>query len=76
VVDGIAALTAARGEPARAAELLGLAHRLQGFGDARSLEVTRARAAITARLSEADFRAAYERGRCQSRADALALTPG
>jgi len=76
VVDGIAALTAARGEPARAAELLGLAHRLQGFGDARSLEVTRARAAITARLSEADFRAAYERGRRLGRADALALTPG
>jgi hypothetical protein len=72
-VDGIAALAVARGEPARAAELLGLAHRLQGFSDASSLEVIRARAAITARLSEADFRAAYERGRRLGRADALAL---
>jgi hypothetical protein len=74
VVDAIAALTAARGEPARAAELLGLAHTLQGFSDAGSLEVTRARAAITSRLSEADFRAAYARGRRQGRADALALS--
>ncbi|HTW03934.1 MAG TPA: BTAD domain-containing putative transcriptional regulator [Streptosporangiaceae bacterium] len=72
-VDGIAALAVARGEPARAAELLGLAHRLQGFSDASSLEVIRAKAAITARLSEADFRAAYERGQRLGRADALAL---
>jgi predicted ATPase/DNA-binding SARP family transcriptional activator len=72
VVDGIAALTAARGEPTRAAELLGLAHRLQGFSDAWSLEVIRATAAITSRLSEADFRAAYARGQRLSRADALA----
>jgi predicted ATPase/DNA-binding SARP family transcriptional activator len=76
VVDGIAALAAARGEPARAAELLGLAHALQGFSDGWSLEVTRARAAITATLSEAKFRAAYARGRRLGRADALALTPG
>ena len=75
VVDGIAALTAARGEPARAAELLGLAHALQGFSDGWSLEVTRARAAITATLSEAEFRAAYARGRRLGRADALALAP-
>jgi predicted ATPase/DNA-binding SARP family transcriptional activator len=73
-VDAIAALTAARGEPARAAELLGLAHTLQGFSDAGSLEVTRARAVITSRLSEADFRAAYARGRRLGRADALALS--
>jgi hypothetical protein len=72
-VDGIAALTAARGEDARAAELLGLAYALQGFSDGWSLEVTRARAAITSRLSEADFRAAYARGQRLSRADALAL---
>ena len=72
-MDGIAALTAARGEPAQAAELLGLAYALQGFSDAWSLEVTRAGAAITARLSEADFRAAYARGQRLSRADALAL---
>jgi predicted ATPase/DNA-binding SARP family transcriptional activator len=76
VVEGIAALTAARGELAAAAELLGLAHRLQGFSDTRSLEVTRAKAAITARLCEADFEAAYARGRRLGRADALALTPG
>ena len=73
VVNGIAALTAARGEPARAAELLGLAHALQGFGDAGSLEVIRAMVAITARLSDARLRAAYDRGRRLGRADALAL---
>jgi predicted ATPase/DNA-binding SARP family transcriptional activator len=75
VVDGIAALAAARGEHERAAELLGLAHTLQGFSDVRSLEVTRAKAAITAALSDADFEAAYARGRRLGRADALALSP-
>jgi predicted ATPase/DNA-binding SARP family transcriptional activator len=75
VVEGIAALSAARGECVRAAELLGLAHTLQGFGNAASLEVKRAEAAIAANLDEADFAAAYTRGRELTREDALTLTP-
>ncbi len=56
VVEGIAALSAARGEHARAAELLGLAHTLQGFGNDASLEVKRAKAAIAPGLGEARSR--------------------
>jgi predicted ATPase/DNA-binding SARP family transcriptional activator len=75
VVEGIAALAATRGEPARAAELLGLARALHGFDDAGSLEVARARKVIAAALSEADADAAYARGRAMGPADALALAP-
>jgi len=77
VVDAIAALAAAQGEHARAAELLGLAHTLQGFSDAASLEVARATAAARAALGDAAFDAAYARGRARdsARADALALRP-
>lgn len=77
VVDAIAALAAARGEHARAAELLGLAHALQGFSDAWSLEVARATAAARTALGDADFEAAYARGRNRdgAKAEALALRP-
>ena len=75
VVEGIAALCAARGEYTRGAELLGLAHTLQGFGNAASLEVKRAKAAIAASLDSGAFQAAYARGRELTRDDALALTP-
>jgi predicted ATPase/DNA-binding SARP family transcriptional activator len=75
VVEGIAALSAARGEPIRAAELLGLAHTLQGFGNAASLEVKRAKAAAAASLDSGAYRAAYARGRELTRDDALTLTP-
>jgi predicted ATPase/DNA-binding SARP family transcriptional activator len=75
VVEGIAALAAVRGEPARAAELLGLARALHGFDDAGSLEVARARKVIAATLSEAEADAAYARGRAMGPAEALALTP-
>jgi predicted ATPase/DNA-binding SARP family transcriptional activator len=75
VVEGTAALAAARGEYARAAELLGLAHTLQGFCNSASLEVTRAKAAIDAALSNADAEAAYARGRGMGRSEALALAP-
>jgi predicted ATPase/DNA-binding SARP family transcriptional activator len=74
-VEGIAALAAARGEHSRAAELLGLAHTLHGFDDDASLEVARARAAISASLDPAEAEAAYARGRKLGRADALALVP-
>jgi hypothetical protein len=75
VIEGVAALAAARGEVVRAAELLGLAAALHGFDDKGSLEVARARAAIDAALDGAAAAAAYERGRTLSRADALALMP-
>jgi predicted ATPase/DNA-binding SARP family transcriptional activator len=73
VVEGIAALSAARGEHARAAELLGLAHTLQGYRNHASLEVRRAVAASP--LTPAEFDAAYAIGRAQNAAGALALTP-
>ena len=66
---------AARGEHARAAELLGLAHALQGFQNPGSLETARAAGAATAALGQDGFDAAYARGRLLGRADALALTP-
>jgi predicted ATPase/DNA-binding SARP family transcriptional activator len=71
VVEGIAALTAARDDHRRAAELLGLAHTLQGYRNAASLEVRRVEAATA--LSKPDFEAAYAAGRRLSQADALAL---
>jgi tetratricopeptide (TPR) repeat protein len=75
VVEGIAALAAARGEHDRAAELLGLAHALQGFRNRGSLESNRAAAAATSALDAPAFAAAYARGRQLTRADALALIP-
>jgi hypothetical protein len=75
VVEGVAALATARGEPARAAELLGLAHSLQGFRDAANLEVTRATAAAAAALGDEAYAAAYARGQGLTRDDALALVP-
>jgi tetratricopeptide (TPR) repeat protein len=75
VVEGIAALAAARGEHERAAEVLGLAHTLQGFRNLRSLETSRALTAAIAALGPAAFETAYARGRLLRRPDALALTP-
>jgi hypothetical protein len=75
VVEGIAALTAARGEHVRSVELLGLAHTLQGFRNSSSLDHARASAAVATTLDEAAIEAAYARGRNLGRADALALTP-
>jgi tetratricopeptide (TPR) repeat protein len=74
VVEGIAALAAAGGEPTRAVELLGLAHTLQGFSHPDNLEVARVTAAAGG-LDRAGFDAAYARGQAMSREDALALTP-
>ena len=75
LVEGIAALSAARGEPARAAELLGLAHTLHGFRDAASLEAARTAQAATTALGAGAFDAAYASGRSLTRADAVALVP-
>lgn len=75
VVQGFAALAAARGGHGRAAELLGLAGALHGYRDDTSFEVTRTSTAAAAALGEAEFRAAYARGRRLSREDALSLAP-
>jgi predicted ATPase/DNA-binding SARP family transcriptional activator len=75
VVEGLAALAAARGDYAAAAERLGLADALHGFRDASSLELARAETAVRAALGEQGLAAAYARGRALGRADALALVP-
>ena len=75
MTEGVAALAAARGEHARAAELLGLAHALQGFRNATSLEVTRATAAVAAAIGDEAYAAAYARGQALTRDDALGLVP-
>ncbi|HEY1619911.1 MAG TPA: BTAD domain-containing putative transcriptional regulator [Streptosporangiaceae bacterium] len=76
VIEGVAALAAARGETVRSAELLGLAVGLRGFRDDASLEVQRVQAAITsAGLTPAEVEAATARGRALTKADALALVP-
>ncbi|MGP3971952.1 BTAD domain-containing putative transcriptional regulator [Streptomyces sp. 6N223] len=73
LVEGRAALAAALGEHARAAELLGAAHALRGFRDERSLEVRRATAAATGALGRPAFEAAYARGRRATPGRALVL---
>ncbi len=72
VVEGVAALTAAHGDHRRAAELLGLAHSLQGYRNAASLEVQRVTAASP--LSETEFETAYASGRLLGPPDAFALS--
>ncbi len=73
VLEGCAALAVAQGEPARAAELLGLAHTLHGFSDQQSFEVSRVTAAVTAAIGPDEFTAAYQRGRALTQADALSV---
>jgi predicted ATPase/DNA-binding SARP family transcriptional activator len=73
VLEGVAALRAAQGEHVAAAELLGLAHTLQGFRNEASLEVHRVIAASP--LSAAEFDAAYAAGRERGFEDALAVEP-
>ena len=73
VLEGCAALAVARGEAARAAELLGLAHTLHGFADQQSFEVSRVTAAVTAAIGPDEFTAAYQRGRALTQADALSV---
>ncbi|MFB7471332.1 BTAD domain-containing putative transcriptional regulator [Kitasatospora sp. NPDC056184] len=76
LLEGVAALAAARGEPGRAAELLGAAHTLHGYRDDRSPEVRRAAGAVAAALDRSAAEAAYERGRRVPVEGALALAAG
>ena len=75
VIDGLAALVAARGENTRAAELLGGARTLRGYYDERSLEVRRVTAVAVDVLGREAFERAYERGRRETRDRSLAATP-
>ena len=75
VAEGLAALAAARGDYATAAERLGLASALHGFRDTSSLELARVETAARAALGDDGLAAAYARGRALGRADALALVP-
>jgi tetratricopeptide (TPR) repeat protein len=75
VVEGLAALAAARGEATRGAELLGLAAALRGYRNDWSLDQRRALAAVSAALSPAELAAAFASGQRLGRKDALALVP-
>jgi hypothetical protein len=55
------------------ATLLGAAHAIRGCFDEGSLDAPAVRDAARARLGADEFEAAYERGRCLPRDDALAL---
>jgi predicted ATPase/DNA-binding SARP family transcriptional activator len=80
VVDGIAAAMlwtgTSRSGAERAAVLLGAAHSIRGAFDHSSLDAPQARDTASQRLGEADFEAAYRRGRDMSREKALALAEG
>ena len=74
VIDAIAVLAQHSGECATAvATLLGAAHAVRGCFDEGSLDAPAVREAARARLGADEFEAAYERGRCLPRDDALAL---
>ncbi|WP_407924299.1 AfsR/SARP family transcriptional regulator [Actinomadura macrotermitis] len=73
LVAGRAALAAARGDHARAAELLGTAHALNGYRDALNHDIARTERAARDALGEDAFAAAYDRGRTATRQDVLAL---
>jgi predicted ATPase/DNA-binding SARP family transcriptional activator len=77
VIDAIAMLAQHSGECATAvATLLGTAHALRGCFDEGSLDAPAVRDAARAVLGADGFEAAYERGRCMSRDEALALAAG
>ncbi|MFC1417143.1 AfsR/SARP family transcriptional regulator [Streptacidiphilus cavernicola] len=62
-LQGWADLALRQGDPARAAELLGAAHRLRGMADRSSTDVLLVTEAATEALGAEAFAAAYERGR-------------
>ncbi|MFI0454422.1 AfsR/SARP family transcriptional regulator [Actinomadura sp. 6N118] len=75
IVEGVAALDAARGDHERAAELLGAAHSLRGYKDRWSIDATRVTSAAIGALGENAFAEAYDRGRAIPREDVLAVVP-
>jgi hypothetical protein len=74
VIDAIAVLAQDSGESATTvATLLGAAHAVRGCFDEGGLDAPAVRDAARGRLGADEFEAAYERGRCLPRDDALAL---
>ena len=71
-LQGWADLLLRRGEPERAAELLGAAHLQRGMRDRSSPDVNRTAAGAEAALGPAAFAEAYERGRSRPRETTLA----
>jgi tetratricopeptide (TPR) repeat protein len=67
VTAGIAALTAARGDHVRAAELLGAARAIVGCFDASCYEIDRTRAAVLDAIGPEAFAAALDRGKSTPR---------
>ena len=65
-----------RGRATLAATLLGAGHTIRGAFDEGSLDAPGARAAARALLGEAEFDAAYERGRALGRDETLAMASG
>ena len=70
-LQGWADLELRRGDPARAAELLGAAHLQRGMPDLSSPDVRRIAAEAEAALGPAEYARAYERGRATPREDTL-----
>ncbi|QMU79303.1 AfsR/SARP family transcriptional regulator [Streptacidiphilus sp. PB12-B1b] len=66
-LQGWADLALRRGDPLRAAELLGAAHLQRGLPDLSSPDVARIAAGARAALGEAGYAQAYERGRATPR---------
>ncbi|MDL4819231.1 BTAD domain-containing putative transcriptional regulator [Actinomadura opuntiae] len=75
LLEGLAALAAARGHHVRAAELLGTAHGLLGFRHEGSHEVRRVEPAVKREIGEDGFAEAYERGRRVTRDEVFAVVP-
>ena len=74
VIDAIAVFARQSGECATAvATLLGAAHAVRGCFDESSLDAPAVRNAVRAVLGAEEFGVAYERGRSQPSADAIAL---
>ncbi|MFD0906025.1 ATP-binding protein, partial [Actinomadura sediminis] len=76
LAEGLASHADARGEHARAAELLGTACTLRGYRDAGSYDDRRITESAANALGAAAFDAAYRRGRAAGRAEFLARAPG
>ncbi|WP_176611347.1 BTAD domain-containing putative transcriptional regulator [Actinomadura sp. WMMB 499] len=74
--EGVAALAAACGEHARAAELLGTVHSLRGYRDSGTYEGHRITESAARALGADAFAAAYRRGRAVDRAAFLDSAPG
>ena len=70
-LQGCADLALRRGDPARAAELLGSAHQYRGMADLSSPDVARVSAAARAGLGADGYARAYERGRTTPREETL-----